>query len=116
MSVEMNLLVLRSVWSGSHCLKELVEQSLLGGFDGIEGVIPKDEAQQHKLRQFGYAQHAQVTDPRAPEYTEALVAHERWWNLIWLAQVQRQMTQVTCWLERQRQRFSEQVRGISINL
>jgi sugar phosphate isomerase/epimerase len=43
----------------------------------------------------GYAQHAQVTDPRAPEYAAALAAHERWWNLIWQAQAQRGMAQVT---------------------
>ncbi|MDX2215573.1 MAG: sugar phosphate isomerase/epimerase [Oculatellaceae cyanobacterium bins.114] len=43
----------------------------------------------------GYAQHAQVTDPRAPEYATALAAHERWWNLIWQAQAQRGMAQVT---------------------
>lgn len=43
----------------------------------------------------GYAQHAQVPDPRAPEYAAALVAHERWWSLIWQAQAQRGMTQVT---------------------
>ncbi|PSB14199.1 sugar phosphate isomerase/epimerase [filamentous cyanobacterium CCP2] len=84
----------------------------------------------------GYAQHAQVTDPRAPEYTDALVAHERWWDLIWQAQAQCGMTQITmnpeflwdgymqtlpftkmpvgdvwqitCWMaERQRQRFEQ---------
>lgn len=84
----------------------------------------------------GYAQHAQVTDPRAPEYAEALAAHERWWNLIWQAQAQREIAQVTmnpeflwdgymqtlpftqmpvsdvwditCWIaERQRQQFSQ---------
>lgn len=83
----------------------------------------------------GYAQHAQVADPRAPEYSSALAAHERWWDLIWQAQVQRQLPQVTmnpeflwdgymqtlpfsqmpvadlweitCWMaERQRQRFA----------
>jgi Xylose isomerase-like TIM barrel len=43
----------------------------------------------------GYAQHAQVSDPRAPEYAAALAAHERWWDLIWNAQAQRQMKQVT---------------------
>lgn len=84
----------------------------------------------------GYAQHAQVTDPRATEYAAALAAHERWWDLIWQAQAQRGMLQVTmtpeflwdgcmqtlaftgmpvgdvwqitCWMaERQRQRFAE---------
>ncbi|ULP27362.1 MULTISPECIES: sugar phosphate isomerase/epimerase family protein [Leptolyngbya] len=43
----------------------------------------------------GYAQHAQVPDPRAPEYTAALAAHERWWDLIWKAQRQRGFSQVT---------------------
>jgi sugar phosphate isomerase/epimerase len=43
----------------------------------------------------GYAQHAQVADPRAQEYATALAAHERWWDLIWNAQAQRGMTQVT---------------------
>jgi sugar phosphate isomerase/epimerase len=90
----------------------------------------------------GYAQHAQVTDPRAPEYAAALAAHERWWSLIWQTQAQRGMAQVTmtpeflwdgymqtlpftqmpvadvweitCWVaERQRQRF-HQVRGGAI--
>ena len=84
----------------------------------------------------GYAQHAQVSDPRALEYTDALAAHERWWDLIWQAQKERQMSQVTmnpeflwdgymqtlpftkmpvadvweitCWIaERQRQRFNK---------
>ncbi len=84
----------------------------------------------------GYAQHAQVSDPRAPEYNNALTAHERWWNLIWNAQKQRGMNQITmnpeflwdgymqtlpftempvsdvweitCWMaQRQRQRFVE---------
>jgi sugar phosphate isomerase/epimerase len=84
----------------------------------------------------GYAQHAQVTDPRAPEFAAALAAHERWWQLIWQAQVDREFSQVTmnpeflwdgymqtlpftkapvadvweiiCWLtERQRQRFAQ---------
>jgi sugar phosphate isomerase/epimerase len=281
----MKLLLIRSVWSGSSHLDELIEQTVAAGFDGIEGPIPKDESQQRELRQHltdrhlhfiaeattgtdptsesdwwipcsdrtitdhlndlkwtvdraeamgalfvstmcgydawswqqnvdffgqalelertsgitisfethrsrslfnpwitrdllaqfpemkltcdfshwcvvcerlvdsewsileqcaqrarhihcrvGYAQHAQVTDPRAPEYTAALAAHERWWDLIWQAQVQRGMAQITmnpeflwdgymqtlpftkmpvgnvweitCWMaERQRQRF-----------
>ncbi len=85
----------------------------------------------------GYAQHAQVPDPRAPEYTQALEAHERWWDLIWKNQAQRHMRRTTmmpeflhdgymqtlpftrmpvanlweivCWMaQRQRQRFAEQ--------
>ncbi|MES1026477.1 TIM barrel protein [Gloeocapsa sp. BRSZ] len=85
----------------------------------------------------GYAQHAQVPDPRASEYAQALEAHERWWDLIWRSQVQRRMSKTTmtpeflhdgymqtlpftqmpvadlweiiCWMsQRQRQRFAEQ--------
>ncbi|HEY9660705.1 MAG TPA: sugar phosphate isomerase/epimerase [Allocoleopsis sp.] len=84
----------------------------------------------------GYPQHAQVPDPRAPEYLPALEAHERWWDLIWQGQQQRGVTQVTmmpeflhdgymqtipytqmpvadlweitCWIaDRQRQRFAQ---------
>lgn len=84
----------------------------------------------------GYAQHAQVPDPRAPEYTQALEAHERWWDLIWKNQTQRHMSRTTmtpeflydgymqtlpftqkpvanvweivCWMsQRQRRRFAE---------
>lgn len=43
----------------------------------------------------GDAQHAQVADPRAPEYVPMLTAHEGWWNLIWQAQAQRGMAQIT---------------------
>lgn len=50
---------------------------------------------QHVHCRVGYAQHAQTSDPRAPEFAEALAAHEHWWNLIWEAQAQRGMTQVT---------------------
>jgi sugar phosphate isomerase/epimerase len=85
----------------------------------------------------GYPQHAQVPDPRAPEYTSALAAHERWWDLIWQNQAQRGMTtttmmpeflhdgymqmlpytnmpvadvwEITCWMaQRERQRFAQQ--------
>lgn len=82
----------------------------------------------------GYPQHAQVADPRAPEYQAALLAHERWWDLIWQAQTKQGLKQttmmpeflwdgymqtlpystmpvadvweITCWMaQRQRQRF-----------
>jgi sugar phosphate isomerase/epimerase len=62
-----------------------------------EWSILKQCAQQamHVHCRVGYAQHAQVSDPRAPEYASALEAHERWWNLIWTAQKQKGMTQIT---------------------
>jgi len=88
----------------------------------------------HVQCRVGYAQHAQVPDPRLPEYASALAAHERWWDLIWRKQAERNMERVTmmpeflwdgymqtlpytgmpvadvweitCWVaERQRQRF-----------
>ena len=94
------------------------------------------ERAQHIQCRVGYAQHAQVSDPRAPEHKEALTAHERWWSLIWDKQQARGMTQttmmpeflydgymqtlpytdmpvadvwdITCWMaQRQRQRFSK---------
>ncbi len=49
----------------------------------------------HVQCRLGYAQHAQVPDPRAPEYTYALEAHERWWDLIWQSQAQRNMAKTT---------------------
>ncbi|MEM1255090.1 MAG: TIM barrel protein [Cyanobacteria bacterium P01_H01_bin.21] len=53
------------------------------------------ERAQHIQCRVGYPQHAQVPDPRAEEYNEALTAHERWWNLIWEKQHQRGMSHTT---------------------
>lgn len=83
----------------------------------------------------GWAQGAQVADPAAPEYRNALRAHERWWDLIWASQEERgfelttmtsefgpdgytphlpytntpvvDLWSITCWqAERQRSRFA----------
>ena len=53
------------------------------------------ERAHHIQCRVGYPQHAQVSDPRAPEYQMALEAHERWWDLIWQAQARRGMQQTT---------------------
>jgi len=37
----------------------------------------------HIQPRVGYNQGPQVPDPRAPEYAEALAAHERWWTVVW---------------------------------
>lgn len=92
----------------------------------------------HVHGRVGYAQHAQVSDPRAPEYAAALVAHEGWWDRIWDAQARRgfqettltpeflwdgylqtlpytkvpvaDLWEITCWMgERQRQRFARRL-------
>jgi len=94
------------------------------------------ERAHHIQCRVGYPQHAQVADPRAPEYQEALVAHECWWDLIWAQQRKKGMAktsmmpeflydgymqtlpytglpvadvwEITCWMaERQRQRFAD---------
>lgn len=43
----------------------------------------------HIHARVGYAQGPQVPHPAAPEYAEALTAHQRWWELIWASQQQR---------------------------
>ncbi len=94
------------------------------------------ERAQHIQCRVGYPQHAQVPDPRANEYKDALTAHERWWSLIWDKQQEQGMPQttmmpeflydgymqtlpytrmpvadvweITCWMaQRQRQRFAD---------
>ncbi len=43
----------------------------------------------HVHARVGYDQGPQVPDPAAPEYAEALSAHERWWSQIWHSQLAR---------------------------
>lgn len=49
----------------------------------------------HIQPRVGYAQGAQVPDPRAPEYEYAVVAHERWWNNVWDSMCARGFDEVT---------------------
>jgi len=49
----------------------------------------------HIQPRVGYAQGAQVPDPRAPEYQYALEAHERWWDQVWESMAQRGFETVT---------------------
>ncbi len=41
----------------------------------------------HLHSRVGYEHGPQVTDPRAPEFGIHLQAHENWWNLVWEAQL-----------------------------
>lgn len=43
----------------------------------------------------GYDQGPQVPHPAAPEYAEALASHQRCWEAVWAAQVQRGYTETT---------------------
>lgn len=46
----------------------------------------------HIHARVGYDQGPQVPHPAAPEYAEALAAHQHWWEVIWRAQQQRGYT------------------------
>jgi hypothetical protein len=43
----------------------------------------------HVHARVGYAEGPQVPDPSAPEYADALAAHESWWDQIWDSQQRR---------------------------
>jgi sugar phosphate isomerase/epimerase len=47
------------------------------------------ERARHIHARVGYDQGAQVPHPAAPEFREALEAHERWWSQIWQSQLMR---------------------------
>lgn len=49
----------------------------------------------HVHARVGYEQGPQVPHPAAPEYGEAIEAHERWWDAIWTAQTGRPFTTLT---------------------
>lgn len=54
--------------------------------DEIETIRLCAERCIHLHARVGYDEGPQVPDPRAPEYKNALEAHERWWDVIWDAQ------------------------------
>ncbi len=49
----------------------------------------------HLHARVGYPQGPQVPDPRAPEYAEALAAHERWWEILWESMAERGIADCT---------------------
>lgn len=49
----------------------------------------------HIQPRIGYAQGPQVPDPRAPEYADALAAHERWWTCVWESMAARGFSRFT---------------------
>lgn len=49
----------------------------------------------HIHARIGHAQGPQVNDPRAPEWAAELAAHERWWDLCWLAMARRGVAEAT---------------------
>jgi sugar phosphate isomerase/epimerase len=53
------------------------------------------ERAHHIHARIGHAQGAQAADPSAPEYADALAAHERWWNGVWQSQKAREYSRAT---------------------
>jgi sugar phosphate isomerase/epimerase len=49
----------------------------------------------HIHARVGYEEGPQVPDPRAPEYERHVLAHERWWEMVWDAQERRRMKEST---------------------
>lgn len=49
----------------------------------------------HVHARVGYSQGPQVPHPAAPEYAEALGAHERWWDAVWAGQARAGRTLAT---------------------
>lgn len=49
----------------------------------------------HIQPRVGYNQGPQVPDPRAPEYYNALAAHERWWDCVWESMAARGFSRIT---------------------
>lgn len=46
----------------------------------------------HLHARVGYEEGPQVSDPRAPEWSRQVAAHEAWWDAVWAAQQRRGMT------------------------
>jgi sugar phosphate isomerase/epimerase len=60
--------------------------------DVIETLAPQVR---HIHARVGYEQGPQVPHPAAPEYAEALHAHQRWWGIVWQAMKKRGFDVVT---------------------
>ena len=86
-------------WTTRDVLAQLPDLWLTGDFSHwccvTERLILDHEPQllalfaartRHLHGRIGYEQGAQVPHPAAPEYRDALAAHERWWDAVWNAQ------------------------------
>jgi hypothetical protein len=64
--------------------------------DEFEEILALTARHAHHIQpRVGYSQGPQVPDPRAPEYADALVAHERWWTVVWDSMAARGITKFT---------------------
>jgi hypothetical protein len=70
-----------------------VAERLLGD---AAGVFTRAARNCHHLHaRVGYEQGPQVSDPRAPEWKQHLLAHERWWTLVWQTRAAMGMHEIT---------------------
>lgn len=98
---------LYSPWVTRDILRQLPEMRVTCDFshwcvvaerliDTEQSIIEMVADRAHHVQcRVGYAQHAQVPDPRDPAYAKAVASHERWWDLVWDAQARRGMQTVT---------------------
>lgn len=64
--------------------------------DEFEEILALTARHAHHIQpRVGYSQGPQVPDPRAPEYADALAAHERWWTVVWDSIAARGVTKFT---------------------
>lgn len=87
--------ILYNPWTTSRMLSEFDQLRLCCDFshwvcvcerliDDQEDIVRRcAERAIHVHGRVGYAQGPQVPDPRAPEYEQELLAHERWWDTVW---------------------------------
>lgn len=64
--------------------------------DEFQDILSLVASRCHHLHvRVGYGQGPQVPDPRAPEYADALAAHERWWWCVWESMRERHFSRCT---------------------
>lgn len=68
------------------------ERLLDSELDVIQELAPHAR---HIHARVGYDQGPQVPHPAAPEYADALAAHQRWWEILWQAMAERGETAIT---------------------
>ncbi len=93
--------ILYNPWITSRLLDHFVDLKLCSDFshwvcvceriidDQIEIIRQCAERTIHLHARVGFPEGPQVPDPRAPEYQPFVQAHERWWDVIWTSQNER---------------------------
>lgn len=99
--------ILYNPWITEHILRQFPQLNLSCDFshwvlvcerlmESETGII--EQCADHCIHihaRVGYEEGPQVPDPRAPEYERHVLAHERWWSIVWDAQDRRGLTEST---------------------